>query len=93
MRSLVISEYDNIAAVIEDGKALDFMISRNDYGVGDVYTVSVQNIMPSIDAAFVKLEEGRMGFLHANDIPGTGNLYDRLSLVEAFSANRKRTYW
>jgi ribonuclease E len=79
MRSLVISEYDNIAALMEDGKALEFFISKNEYGVGDIYTVTVENIMPSIDAVFVKLEEGRMGFLHANDVPGSGNLYDRLS--------------
>jgi ribonuclease E len=78
MRSLVVSEQENIAAIMEDGKAIDFYISRNSYGVGDVYTVSVENIMPSIDAVFVKLEEGRMGFLHANDVPGHGDLYNRV---------------
>lgn len=78
MRSLVISEQENIAAIMEDGKAIDFYIARNDYGVGDVYTVSVENIMPSIDAVFVKLEEGRMGFLHANDVPGHGDLFTRV---------------
>lgn len=79
MRQLVISESDNIAALIEDGKAIDFYISKNEYGVGDVYSVVVENIMPSINAVFVKLAEGQMGFLHANDIPGRGTLYERLS--------------
>ena len=78
MRQLVISEQDNIGALIEDGKALDFIISRNDYSVGDIYSVQVENIMPSINAVFVRLEEGQMGFLHANDIPGRGTLYERL---------------
>ncbi len=79
MRQLVISESDNIAALIEDGKAIDFYISKNEYGVGDVYSVVVENIMPSINAVFVKLAEGQMGFLHANDIPGRGTLYERLN--------------
>ncbi len=79
MRQLVISEQDNVAALMEDGRALDFYIQKNDYGVGDVYCVKVENIMPSINAVFVKLHEGQMGFLHANDIPGRGSLYDRLS--------------
>lgn len=79
MRQLVISEQEHIAALMEDGRALDFYISKNEFGVGDVYSVVVENIMPSINAVFVKLQDGQMGFLHANDIPGRGSLYDRLS--------------
>jgi len=79
MKSLIISEHHNIAAIMEDGKAQDFFVSRNEFSVGDIYTVHVENIMPSINAVFVKLEEGRMGFLHANDIPGNGSLYERLA--------------
>ena len=63
MKSLIISEQHNIASIVQDGKAQDFFISRNEFGVGDIYTVLVENIMPSINAVFVKLEEGRMGFL------------------------------
>ena len=79
MKSLVVSEHHSIASLVQEGKAQDFFISRNEFGVGDIYTVQVENIMPSINAVFVKLEEGRMGFLHANDIPGEGSLYDRLA--------------
>ena len=79
MRQLVISEQDNIAALMDNGKAIDFIISKNDFSVGDVYAVTVENIMQSINAVFVKLQEGQMGFLHANDIPGRGLLNDRLS--------------
>ena len=79
MRQLVISEQEHIAALMEDGRALDFYISKNEFGVGDVYSVVVENIMPSINAVFVKLQDGQMVFLHANDIPGRGSLYDRLS--------------
>ena len=79
MRQLVISEQDNVAALMEDGKAIDFFISKNEYSVGDIYAVQVENIMPSINAVFVKVADGQMGFLHANDIPGRGPLDSRLS--------------
>ncbi|MDA1021256.1 MAG: Rne/Rng family ribonuclease [Cyanobacteria bacterium] len=79
MRQLVISEQDNVAALMDNGKAIDFIIQKNDFSVGDVYAVTVENIMQSINAVFVKLQDGQMGFLHANDIPGRGLLYDRLS--------------
>ncbi len=79
MRQLVISEQDNIAALMENGRASDFYISKNEYSVGDIYAVQVENIMQSINAVFVKIADGQMGFLHANDIPGRGLLDTRLS--------------
>lgn len=77
-RTIVISERDNIAAVIDDGKVVEFFIHRGDMLLGDVYLASVENILPSIDAAFVNLGADRMGFLHASDVPGKGELKGRL---------------
>ena len=78
MKSLIISERDKIAAIMEDEKATEFFIHRGDLLLGDIYTAKVENIMPSIDAVFVNLGNNRMGFLHASDIPGQGSLNDRL---------------
>lgn len=78
MKSLIISEKDKIAALMEDDKAVEFFINRGDLLLGDIYTAKVENIMPSIEAAFVNLGNNRMGFLHASDIPGHGNLFDRI---------------
>lgn len=78
MRSLVISEKDKIAAVMEDDRAVEFFIHKGDLLLGDIYTAKVENIMPSIEAVFVNLGNNRMGFLHSSDIPGQGNLYDRV---------------
>lgn len=78
MKSLIISEKDKIAAIMEDDKAIEFYIHRGDLLLGDIYTAKVENIMPSIEAVFVNLGNNRMGFLHASDIPGHGNLYDRV---------------
>lgn len=78
MKSLIISERDKIAAIMENNKAVEFFIHRGDLLLGDIYTAKVENIMPSIDAVFVNLGNNRMGFLHASDIPGQGSLHDRL---------------
>ena len=78
MKSLIISERDKIAAIMENNKAVEFFIHKGDLLLGDIYTAKVENIMPSIDAVFVNLGNNRMGFLHASDIPGQGNLYDRV---------------
>ncbi len=77
-KSIVISERDNIAAVVEGGKAVEFIINRGDMLLGDVYLASVENILPSIDAAFVNLGGDKMGFLHSSDIAGKGALTERL---------------
>ena len=69
---IVIAERDNIAAVLENGKVTDFFIHRGDVILGDVYLATVDNILPSIDAAFVNVGTDKMGFLHAQDVMRKG---------------------
>ena len=78
-KKIIIAERDNIAAVLENGKVTDFFISRGDVILGDVYLAIVDNILPSIDAAFVNVGVDKMGFLHAQDVMGKGSLKDKLS--------------
>ena len=78
-KKIIIAERDNIAAVMENGKVTDFFISRGDVILGDVYLATVDNILPSIDAAFVNVGVDKMGFLHAQDVMGKGALKDKLS--------------
>ena len=78
-KKIVIAERDNIAALLEDKKVTDFFIQRGDVLLGDVYLSSVDNILPSIDAAFVNVGTDKMGFLHAEDVMGKGSLKDKLS--------------
>ena len=78
-KKIIIAERDNIAAVMENGKVTDFFISRGDVILGDVYLATVDNILPSIDAAFVNVGTDKMGFLHAQDVMGKGALKDKLS--------------
>lgn len=77
-KTLIISEQDNIAAILENEKVMEFIVNRGELLLGDIYTASVENILPGIDAAFVNLGKDKMGFLHANDIPGQGALRERL---------------
>lgn len=78
-KAIVVAERDNIAAVIEDGKISEFYVHRGDVLLNDVYLATVDNILPSIDAAFVNVGSDKMGFLHANDAIGKGTLKEKLS--------------
>ena len=78
-KRIVIAERDNIAAVLEGKKVTDFFIHRGEVLLGDVYLATVDNILPSIDAAFVNVGTDKMGFLHAQDVMGKGSLKEKLS--------------
>lgn len=77
-RRIVVSEYDNIACIFEDDKAVEFLIHRGDILLGDIFLAQVENVLPSIDAGFVNVGGDKMGFLHSSDVPGKGDLKTRL---------------
>lgn len=78
-KQIVISEKDNIGAVLEDNKVSEFFVSKGDVLLGDVYLSVVDNILPSIDAAFVDVGmPDKMGFIHTDDIQGKGPLKDKV---------------
>ena len=78
-KAIVVAERDNIAAVIEDGKVCEFYVHKGDMVLNDVYLATVDNILPSIDAAFVNVGYDKMGFLHAHDAIGKDTLKEKLS--------------
>ena len=75
---IIIAERDNIAAVMENGKVAEFFVHRGEIILGDVFLAQVENILPSIEAAFVNVGSDKMGFLHAQDVAGKGALQDKL---------------
>ena len=78
-KKIVISERDSIAAVMEDGKVSEFFISKGDVLLGDVYLSVVDNVLPSIEAAFVDVGmPDKMGFIHTDDLPGKGPLNEKV---------------
>lgn len=78
-KKIVIAERDNIAAILEGKKVTEFFVHRGDVLLGDIYLATVENILPSIEAAFVDVGVDKMGFLHAQDVVGKGALKDKLS--------------
>ena len=77
-KSIVIAERDNIAAVLDQGRVDEFFIQRGEVLLNDVYLGSVENILPSIDAAFLNVGCDKMGFLHASDIVGNKPLEQKV---------------
>ena len=78
-KKIIIAERDNIAAIMEGKKVSEFFVHRGDILLGDIYLAKVENILPSIEAAFVDVGVDKMGFLHAQDVVGKGALKDKLS--------------
>ena len=78
MKKIVISEKDNIGAVVENGKVNEFFVHKGDVLLGDVYLSKVDNILPSIEAAFVDVGLDKMGFIHTDDIMGKGPLKEKV---------------
>lgn len=78
-KKIIIAERDNIAAVMEGKKVMEFFVHKGNVLLGDIYLAKVDNILPSIDAAFVDVGVDKMGFLHAEDVMGKGALRDKLS--------------
>lgn len=78
-KKIIISEKDNIAAVLEDNKVCEFFVSKGDVLLGDVYLSRVDNVLPSIEAAFVDVGmPDKMGFIHTDDIMGKGSLKEKV---------------
>lgn len=78
-KKIIIAERDNIAAIVDGKKVTEFYVNRGEILLGDIYLATVENILPSIEAAFVDVGVDKMGFLHAQDIVGKGALKDKLS--------------
>lgn len=78
-KKIIIAERDNIAAIMDGKKVTEFFVHRGQVLLGDIYLATVENILPSIEAAFVDVGMDKMGFLHAQDVIGKGALKDKLS--------------
>ncbi|MBP7211239.1 Rne/Rng family ribonuclease [bacterium] len=78
-KRIIIAERDNIAAIMDGKKVCEFYVHKGEVLLGDVYLSTVENILPSIDAAFVDVGVDKMGFLHAQDVMGKGALKDKLT--------------
>ncbi len=71
-RRMLIRERDglNQIAVIEDGLLVEHYVARHTQTtmVGSVYLGKVQNVLPSMEAAFIDLGKGRNAVLYAGEV-------------------------
>ena len=71
-RQMIVRESDglNQIAVLEDGLLVEHYVSRHTQTsmVGNVYVGRVQNVLPSMEAAFVDLGKGRNAVLYAGEV-------------------------
>ncbi len=60
---------ERLVAIIENGRVDDFHIEVDRYQslLGNIYKGKVESILPSINAAFVNIGQGRNGFLYLTD--------------------------
>ena len=62
-----IDEREGRAIVLEDGRAVEILIAREERQVGSIYKGRVADVLPGMNAAFVDIGLERNAFLCAND--------------------------
>ena len=72
VRKMIIRQRENLAqiAVLEDGILVEHYVDRDSTAslIGNVYLGRVQNVLPSMEAAFVDIGRGRNGVIYAGEI-------------------------
>lgn len=68
-KQIVIAEQHRIAAVFSEDQIQEIIVAQGTHQVGDIYVGTVENVLPSIDAAFVNIGDAdRNGFIHVSDL-------------------------
>src|SRR5207342_1812356 len=71
-RKMIIRQRDELAqiAVLEDDILVEHYVDRATHGslIGNVYLGRVQNVLPSMEAAFVDIGRGRNGVIYAGEL-------------------------
>lgn len=78
-------------AILERGRLAELFIERmwDRQKAGEIYKARVDSILPSLNAAFVSIGEGRNAFLYLNDAPGMTVAKDQELLVQVTKPARK----
>ncbi len=75
-RKMVVRQRDDMTqiGVLEDGVLVEHYVSRESQGsmIGNIYLARVQNVLPSMEAAFVDVGRGRNAVLYAGEVDWAG---------------------
>jgi ribonuclease E len=85
-KQIIIAEQHRTAAVFSEDQIEEIIVATGTHQVGDIYLGVVENVLTSIDAAFVNIGDGeRNGFIHITDLGplkmrrSAGNISDLVS--------------
>lgn len=68
-KQIIIAEQHRVAAVFADDQIQELIVAKGTQQVSDIYVGVVENVLPSIDAAFVNIgDSDRNGFIHMGDL-------------------------
>lgn len=88
-KKIVISNFNNTAAILYNDKIQEIFSVNFNYQVNDIYLGSIHKIFSSINAAFVNLGSGKKsGFIHINDIRYLKKTYKFTQIAEILSLNQ-----
>ncbi|MBF0532935.1 MAG: Rne/Rng family ribonuclease [Candidatus Omnitrophica bacterium] len=61
---------ERLVAIVDNGRVEDFQIEVDRYQslLGNIYKGRVESVLPSINAAFVNIGQGKNGFLYLTDV-------------------------
>lgn len=90
INKIIISNFNNIAAIVKNNRIQELVFIQNTYQVNDIYIGVVQKIFTSIDAAFVQLNRyERSGFIHVKDIKHYNILKKRNYILDNVKLHQK----
>lgn len=89
-KQIIIAEQYRIAAVFADDQIQELIVASGNHQVGDIYLGVVENVLPSIDAAFVNIgNPERNGFIHVTDLGQIRLRKSSASITELVSPQQK----
>lgn len=89
IKKIVISRFNNIAAVLQNSKIQEIIAINYDYQVNDIYLGSVHKIFTSINAGFINLGHNKKsGFIHINDLKPVKKSHNLSQISDVLSVNQ-----
>lgn len=89
LKKIVISHFNNIAAILQNSKIQEIITINHSYQVNDIYLGSIHKIFTGINAAFVDLGNNKKsGFIHLNDIKYLKKNHNLTHITDIVSINQ-----